>query len=268
MKLSTIRRAGLAALALWALLAAAPARAGFYTDIWFNPGEAGWGVNVVQSDSFMFLTFFIYGDGGNPTWDTAQLVRDASGAYSGSLFATRGTNYALPWNSANNAVQQVGTALFTPSGANAYEATLTYTVDGVATVTKAIQRQTLTAIGLGGQYVGGLSGAQTGCADPANNGTFGDVYALQVTQEQSGAATFTFSLEGFACTLSGNLVLHGSQYTMTGATYQCVQNNATVFSGTANMSQIKSTAQGIEGRWVAPTGDSCVESARFSAVLF
>ena len=36
-----------------------------YTDIWYLPAEAGWGVNMVQSDSstssFIFATFFVYG---------------------------------------------------------------------------------------------------------------------------------------------------------------------------------------------------------------
>ena len=57
------------------LLATPAARAADYTDLWWNPAESGWGVNVVQSDTFMFLTFFIYGQDGKPTWYSASLTQ-------------------------------------------------------------------------------------------------------------------------------------------------------------------------------------------------
>ena len=81
------------------------------------------------------------------------------------------------------------------------------------------------------------------------------------------AATFTFAYPTYACTLSGTLVQHGRQYAISGADYRCVQNGTTVFSGSANMSEITATAQGIEGRWSAAIGSGCQESAQFSAVL-
>src|SRR3954447_4143778 len=81
------------------LLGIAPrAEAVNYTDIWYNPSENGWGVNLVQSDAFMFATFFIYGPTGDPTWYTANLTRDASGNFNGGLFGTKGTYFAAPWN--------------------------------------------------------------------------------------------------------------------------------------------------------------------------
>jgi hypothetical protein len=33
------------------------------------------------------------------------------------------------------------------------------------------------------------------------------------------------------------------------------------------LTQVKQTAQGIEGQWVAPIGAGCVETGYFSAVL-
>ncbi len=61
-------------------LAAVPpaAAATDYTDIWWNAAESGWGVNFVQSDQFMFATFFVFGQGGTPTWYTGQLNRDGA----------------------------------------------------------------------------------------------------------------------------------------------------------------------------------------------
>ena len=241
------------------------AQAADYTDLWWIPVESGWGVNVVQSDNFLFLTFFIYGADNKPTWYTAQLTLDATGAYSGGLYANAGTYYALPWNTGDAIPgQQVGSAAFKPNSTNAYQATLTYVVNGVGTVTKAVERQTLTAINLGGSYAGGLTGAQTGCSAA---GTYRNTYDLQVTQTSAGATTFTFAFPTYACTLTGTVVQHGTQYTMSGAAYECTQNGQTVLTATANLAELKATAQGIEGRWTAPLSGGCTENAYFSAVL-
>src|SRR5437764_6313264 len=216
----------------------------------------------------MFLTFFIYGQDHKPTWYTAGLVLGSPGAYSGGLYATTGTYYAQPWNPIDaGAAQQVGDASFRPSSTNAYQATLTYVVNGVGTVTKAIERQPLTPPTIGGQYTGGLSAAQTSCNNSSDNGAFKATYDLQVTQTVAGAATFTFAYPTYACTLSGTLVQHGRQYVIPAADYKCVQNGATVFSSSANLSEVVATAQGIEGRWAANVGSGCQEFVQFSAVL-
>src|SRR5437899_5388272 len=136
-----------------AVLATPATRAADYTDLWWVPAESGWGVNVVHTDNFMFLTFFIYQDR-KPTWYSAALSLDSSGAFTGGLYATTGTDYAQPWNTADvGAAQQVGNASFRPSTTNTYEATLIYVVDGVGTVTKAVSRQPLTPPTIGGQYI-------------------------------------------------------------------------------------------------------------------
>lgn len=67
-----------------------------HTDIWYAPAEPGWGVNLVQSDNFIFATFFVYSQNGSPTWYTAQLTWDGARMYSGGLYATGGTWFATP----------------------------------------------------------------------------------------------------------------------------------------------------------------------------
>jgi hypothetical protein len=53
-------------------------------------------------------------------------------------------------------------------------------------------------------------------------------------------------------------------YTIPGASYACSDGLNT----TAGMSEIKATAQGIEGRFAAPSvGDGCREDASFSGVF-
>lgn len=251
----------------WLLvLAFAPAAAATdFTDIWFIPQESGWGVNIVQSDSFLFATFFIYGSDKTPTWYTALLTFDGT-RYAGGLYRTEGSFWANPWNPAEHPdAVRVGTASFEP-GIDAYHATLAYAVDGGGSVSKQIVRQTLTRIVLGGSYVGGQAGAYSNCAASAQNGPYTDTYALDVTHAVNGSATLTFTYgSGATCTLSGSLAQFGQLYDMPGATYACTGNLA--FTTSATVYELKATAQGIEGRLAANLPSGCRESANFSAVL-
>jgi hypothetical protein len=259
--------ARLAAAAALALCFTAPARAADYTDIWYIPAESGWGANVVQSDNFLFVTFFIYGADRKPTWYTAQLTR-SGGSFTGPLFLTQGTYWALPWNPADSGTAQaVGTASFTPNALNTYDATLTWTVNGVGTVSKAITRQTLTSIALGGSYSGGQSGSYGNCSDSSQNGTYTDWYTLALAHTANNVATFTFNYSsGAVCTLSGTLEQHGKLYRIPGASYVCT--GTLVFNTTATVYEIKATSLGVEGRFAASLpGSNCQENANFSAVL-
>jgi hypothetical protein len=247
-------------LAVLLLVAAGRAAAVDYTDIWYIPAESGWGVNVVQSDALLFITFFIYGADGKPTWFTGQVTtQDAGNTFNGTLYSTIGTYYISPWTGFSGG--PAGTVSFQPSGP--YTAKLIYTVNGVGTVTKFIQRQNLTAITVGGTYIGGQSGAYSNCSLSANNAPYVDFFNLQVTQLTNGTATFAFTYQSFNCTFSGTLVQQGQLYSVPGASYQCASDPT--FS--ANLTEIKATAQGIEGKFSALVGGNCREDAHFSAVL-
>src|SRR3569832_463840 len=45
-----------------------PANAVTYTDLWFNPSEGGWGVNITQQGMTLFAMWFVYAEDGKPTW--------------------------------------------------------------------------------------------------------------------------------------------------------------------------------------------------------
>lgn len=245
-------------------LTSLPLFAADYTDLWYTPSESGWGVNVVQSDTFIFATFFVYGQNGAPTWYSAQLTWDGASQYTGGLYATTGTWFASTWVPGNVTTQQVGTASFSPSTADAFEATLSYTV-GQASVTKAIQRQTLTSIRLGGEYTGGQTGTYTSCSSSSNNRSYAYVYDLTVVQQVNGNFTMNFRYDGgVPCTFSGTLYQTGQLYYVPQASYVCADGLNT----TASMSEIKATGQGIEGRFSSSdVGGRCRENAQFSAVL-
>src|SRR5580765_5147582 len=140
-------------IALGALLsfAAIDAAALEYTDAWVPLGEAGSGTFLVQSESFVFLAFFVFDQNGKPVWYSCQLLRDANGTtYSGGLYVSTGTYYALPWNPAAASTVAVGTCTFAPT--DIYNATLTYTLTGAPPIVKTIQRFALLPYNFAGNY--------------------------------------------------------------------------------------------------------------------
>jgi hypothetical protein len=250
-------------VALLMLFGACRAQAVDLTDIWFNSSQAGYGFNVVQSDNTLFITFFIYGPNGAPTWYVAT-VRWNGTAYTGDLLATTGTFFGAPWNGYDYDV--AGTATFTPSSTNNYQATLSYTVPGVGASTVPLERQTLTTIAAGGNYSGGQPGSYSGCNTAANNGGYLDRYDLTVTHSAGpGVMTFEFNyVSGLTCTLSGTYTQNGQYYRIPNASYKCSDGVDT----TAQMSEIKATSLGLEGRFTSSgVGDNCVESAIFGGAL-
>src|SRR5437588_7218298 len=48
------------------------------TDMWWNPAESGWGVNIILQNSVVFATFFVYDANHNPVWYTAPLYKQGS----------------------------------------------------------------------------------------------------------------------------------------------------------------------------------------------
>ncbi|HUH93785.1 MAG TPA: hypothetical protein VL742_11710 [Casimicrobiaceae bacterium] len=240
------------------------AQAAEYTDVYYDAAESGWGVFLVQSDTTQFLAFFIYGPDGKPTWYVAILASDGAGGYTGSLYATTGTYFASPWQG-NNATA-AGTVKFAPT--DRYHATLTYTVNGVATVTKTLVRQTLTAYQMGGTYSGSMAGSVAACSDPTQDDpSFRGNYKLTVTQDgdTDAALVFTFvdpTHSGTVCTVSGPLTHFGRLYQLAGQ-IACTGGNP----HPATLDALHPTGQGIEGYMTGTTGGGCQMSLHFAAVL-
>ena len=238
-----------------------------YTDAWWVPTESGWGVIFTQTNNFIFATFFIYGTDNNPTWYTAQITWDGLTKFTGPLYLTQGTYYALPWNPAEHPDNtQVGTATFTPSTTNNSQGTLTYTVTGIAPVTKSIQRLVAPPMLLAGNYVGGQSGAYTQCTMSSNNFLYQAFHNMQVTQAGNNVSmklTYTSGSPAM-CTLAGTLVQTGQIAGIPSATYQCSDGLVT----NASVYNLRRTPLGIEGQFSAPDVKlGCREDANFSATL-
>jgi lysyl endopeptidase len=107
-------------------------------DLWWNPNESGWGVNIAHQGSILFATLFVYGADGKPEWFVmSNGSGNNQGVFTGALYRTTGPVFnASPWSAPT--VTQVGTMTFDFSTGNSGQ--LTYTVDGVQVV-KTITRQ-------------------------------------------------------------------------------------------------------------------------------
>lgn len=172
------------------------------TDMWWNPDESGWGVNVILQKNVAFLTFFVYDAARNPVWYTAAAYRtdQATFVWTGSLYATNGPWFGGPFPPANVQARQAGTTTFTVANDNLDQGTLTYTIDGV-TVTKAVQRQTWADENFTGTYAGGFSVRSSNCNPSSLNGVHEQVGQMSVSQNgTSFAATIS---AGISCSYVG-----------------------------------------------------------------
>ena len=257
-----MRMRSLAAAALAAVSFAAHATD--YTDIWWNPAESAWGVNIAQSNTFIFATFFVYGPGNVPAWYAGTLTQEGTGAFTGDLFTTTGTYLGtVPFNPGDFAAVKVGTATFKPTAPD--KAVLTYNVGAVA-VNKNIQRQTLTPLSLAGTYSGGIAVNDSGCTSPADDGPVSLPATITVTQPAARALQMTFDFMGVGtCTLvsKGAVAQTGALHSFP-ASITCLTNPPYALS----VSELKVTSLGIEGRWTAPAASGgCHEEMRFSGVV-
>jgi len=239
----------------------APARAIDYTDLWWIPTESGWGVNFVQSDGYIFATAFIYAADGTPTWISAEMERAVDGSFSGPAYANTGPYYgAAAYAQANVTSTRVGTASFTPL-APAY-GVFAYNVFNVA-VSKNIQRESLIPSPLDGAYIGGLTETRTGCDLAARNGISHWYAEIHVDQNASGLIQLAVPVENSVyCTIVGTVEQTGRISHVDAAHYVCDDGLDT----TANLSELKSTSIGIEGRWLARDATGCLQDVSFSAV--
>jgi len=141
----------LAAALAASLCLAGPARATSYsvdfTDLWWNSpagSEDGWGMNVIQQDQTLFLTFFLYGTDGTARWYVASGATPTNpqpvGAvrFSGALYQTTGPWFGGPFNRPMSGGRKWGSVTLTFDSPQT--GTLSYRIGGTPVV-KAIERQ-------------------------------------------------------------------------------------------------------------------------------
>jgi hypothetical protein len=245
--MKSIRRA-LATLLVALSWSSAPAiAASFSTDQsdlwWANPpgSENGWGFQLVQRNSTIFATMFVYAPNGTPTWYVSTMAPTGSpGQWSGDLYATTGPWFgAVPYDPATFTVRKAGTMTWTVTSVTT--GTLSYTIDGVA-VTKNATRQTLVNENYNGHFGGGIHETNTGCANPAFNVTSENIGVFNIVQ--NGAAfTMTAASSANTCSYAGTLAQFG-QFGDVFGTFACADGA----NGSFHIFEFQVTEMSINGR--------------------
>lgn len=247
-------------LALAALTSATGAHANNYQDLWWNPNESGWGINISQQGDVMFATWFIYGAGNQATWIfLSRAVRSGAtgNTFSGDIFQATGTPFAevpfVPLQASN--LTRVGTATLVFSDSRT--GTLTYTVNG-AQVVKQITRQVIGFYNVTGTYFGGLKREGSGCVSAALNGSALNQATYSVSHNvATGSITIT-EVGGTSCFFSGNTQVFGSILEGSG-NFTCAAENIT---GTWSMREGRPTPTSFSALMaLRPNGETCTLNA-------
>jgi len=180
------------------------------SDLWWVPSESGWGMQLVQRDSVIFATLFVYDGTGAPIWYVATLdPQPTPSTWSGDLYALRGPWFGSPAFNASTVVsRKAGTMNWNGSG------TLAYSVDGV-NVTKNVVRQPLVVDKYAGRYAGALSW-ENSCT--ARHENFAEIVITQVAQNVS--INWTNLATSDNCSFAGTLNQAGQFGKVTG-TFSC-----------------------------------------------
>jgi hypothetical protein len=192
------------------------------SDLYYAPGESGWGLQFVQRGKVIFATLLVYDAANTPTWYVAVMNNTTPGpvmgntSWTGDLYTTTGPYFGTePLDPAKFAATKVGTMTWL-THENDY-GNLFYDVNGVS-VSKFIVRETVVADDYSGTYKGALHHTTVGCADPARN-TGPWEAAATVSVIQSGQAiTLTILADDVTTTVSGAVSQEG-QFGAVGGTY-------------------------------------------------
>jgi hypothetical protein len=196
------------------------------TDMWWNPAESGWGVNVILQNDVAFLTFFLYNPSQNPIWYTSDIHYQGSSTWSGTLYASTGPWFVGAFNQLNVTRRVAGTVRF--ALINFDQATLTYTVDGIS-VTKTVERQTWTNDDYSGTYSGGYSIRLTNCSPSSFNGIQETAGILAVSQNGANLAMTAASTVG-VCSFVGTYIQLGRNGTTQMGSYNCTDGTRGTFT--------------------------------------
>jgi len=219
------------------------------SDLWYVPTESGWGMQLVQRDTVIFATLFVYDVNNKPTWYVATLTYQGNLVWSGDLLATTGPWFgAIPFDSSAVVVRKVGTMSWTAQSDT--KGTTSYSVDGV-NVAKSVVRQPLAAENYNGHYAGATHLATTGCADPVRNVVTEDIGVFYIVQVAQTVTLTSFPLKGGSCSFGGTLAQAGQMGAFAG-TYVCSSGEGGSFA----ISELQVTPSGFSGRMTSQTPDT------------
>ena len=84
-----------------------------FQDLWFNPADTGWGVNIAHQGDIVFGTYFTYDANGKGEWFVVpDATKSGAGTYAGTLARATGPAFQGAWDASKVRVEAVGTASF------------------------------------------------------------------------------------------------------------------------------------------------------------
>ncbi|HEX4332374.1 MAG TPA: hypothetical protein VH040_09560 [Usitatibacter sp.] len=246
-----LRRLAATAALLLSLSAHATPFSSDTSDLWWNPNESGWGVNVVQQGGIQFVTLFVYGANGQATWfvgpDTAfQASSNGTALFTGPLYQTTGPAFAGGFDPKAVGVRQVGNVTITLT--TLVSGSLTYSVDG-AVVVKDIQRQTWVVENFAGNYLGAATGIYSGAC--SSTGYQEEPASVAVTQPTTSTFAMTFASASRNCSFTGSYEQDGRMGSAIGS-FTCTDGKA----GSFGIVEIQATPAAINMR-ITTTASGC-----------
>jgi hypothetical protein len=243
-----------------------------YSDLWWNADENGWGMNVIQQQDVLFITLFIYGADGRPTWvvGPATTLTGTNGAgdstFTGLLYTTTGTPYnSLPYNPNAVAATEVGSVTFT--GRAAGGASVSYVINGF-TSNKSLVRQTWRAVAVTGDYLGALNSTNSNCLQATDNGPDNTSFNIHLTISattltlQAAVGNETTGGGAQQCTFTGPYSQVG-RMGQAGGAFSCT--GAQPDSGTFTLTELQVSPESISAR-ISGRSQSCDFNGRIGGV--
>lgn len=252
---------------LAALLAAAtlPALAGQYSDLWWNPQESGWGLNVVQQGETAFVTLYVYGPDGRPTWYVASDAQIYAYAgvhpqFRGTLYRTEGPWHGGPYDPSKVRATAVGQLWLEVTARDRMR--VHYHAEGTSAV-KDVVRQSFAAEPVAAWYASQFVLRVSRPGGPPI-GTSQYQAEVLVHLDQGDGFIRTQDHLGRVCHYRGPYAQSGKLIRFTGA-YVCSAGES--LEGTFEMADLEVSPHAISGslRKFAPEAN---ESGRFAAVRY
>ena len=227
---------------------------GWRTDLWFPPGESGWGVNIIEQGDTIFATLFVYDAQGRSHWYVASALTrsaqraDGTYAFSGPLYESTGPYFGAAFNPAAVTRRQVGTMTFDVR--DRVSASLVYTVDGVS-VTKTVNRFALRKNSLSGSYLGHLASSDD---DPG-----GSRYEAMSITIDDGDSGFTMQTRpegatqprsGANCTYTAPPASQYGEQRFVSGTYSCASGESGPFTMQNAFVTFTGLTATFQGAWV------------------
>ena len=200
------------------------------TDMWFDPAESGWGLNLIHQGDTLFGTLFVYDTNGQPKWFVASSLSGGPSAYSGALLECAGPGIAEPFGASVVTCGSVGTMRFELGEGTAV---VDYTVGNVR-VAKQVRRFSFRRPSLSGVYEGYI--VQPGATREQDDWTF------QVQDIGSTITMIASSDSQGSCDYTGTPGQDGQLETVTG-TFRC---NGGTRTGTFSM-RVDPSTEGFTG---------------------